>query len=171
MSVVGGAIICAIIALFCPKFMSIIASSILGSAMILCSIDFFMHGLNTLDWVRRSPLMWGMVFSTANPFRSFLDHQHQTGSDASALLGRSDPVLLAHYLGAGGTGSELCHCLENRPPTADDAPKATQLQGPIRIAVTGNARGSPAAKVPLLVSGANRPRGHHFTGTFLVLVP
>lgn len=54
MSVVGGAIICAIIALFCPKFMSIIASSILGSAMILCSIDFFMHGLNTLDWVRKA---------------------------------------------------------------------------------------------------------------------
>ncbi|KXJ82394.1 hypothetical protein RP20_CCG013878 [Aedes albopictus] len=53
-SVVGGAIICAIIALFCPKFMSIIASSILGSAMILCSIDFFMHGLNTLDWVRKA---------------------------------------------------------------------------------------------------------------------
>ncbi|KAL1382802.1 hypothetical protein pipiens_013221 [Culex pipiens pipiens] len=49
-SVVGGAIICSIITLFCPKLMSIIASSVLGSAMILCSIDFFMHGLNTMDW-------------------------------------------------------------------------------------------------------------------------
>ncbi|XP_062555701.1 transmembrane protein 198 isoform X2 [Armigeres subalbatus] len=77
-SVVGGAIICAIIALFCPKFMSIIASSILGSAMILCSIDFFMHGLNTLEWIINMkpepipPPCWGGVILCCWPIASVL---------------------------------------------------------------------------------------------------
>ncbi|XP_040167805.1 transmembrane protein 198 [Anopheles arabiensis] len=77
-SVVGGAIICAICALFCPKFTSIIASSIIGSAMILCSIDFFMHGLNTLDWIFNMkpdptpPPCWGGVILCCWPISSVL---------------------------------------------------------------------------------------------------
>ncbi|XP_055593325.1 transmembrane protein 198 [Uranotaenia lowii] len=77
-SVVGGAIICAIITLFCPKFMSIIASSILGSAMILCSIDFFMHGLNTMDWIFKMkpdptpPPCWGGVILCCWPIAAVL---------------------------------------------------------------------------------------------------
>ncbi|XP_050091983.1 transmembrane protein 198 [Anopheles aquasalis] len=77
-SVIGGAIICAIVALFCPKFMSIIASSIIGSAMILCSIDFFMHGLNTLDWIFNMkpdpspPPCWGGVILCCWPISSVL---------------------------------------------------------------------------------------------------
>ncbi|XP_058831490.1 transmembrane protein 198-like [Topomyia yanbarensis] len=77
-SVVGGAIICAIISLFSPKLMSIIASSILGSAMILCSIDFFMHGLNTLDWISNikpdptPPPCWGGVILCCWPITSVL---------------------------------------------------------------------------------------------------
>lgn len=47
----GGAIIFAVMTLCCGKIVTIIASSIVGSAMILCSIDFFMHGLETIDWV------------------------------------------------------------------------------------------------------------------------
>lgn len=47
----GGAVIFAVMTLCCGKVVTIIASSIVGSAMILCSIDFFMHGLETIDWV------------------------------------------------------------------------------------------------------------------------
>lgn len=47
----GGAIIFAVMTLCCGKVVTIIASSIVGSAMVLCSIDFFMHGLETIDWV------------------------------------------------------------------------------------------------------------------------
>jgi hypothetical protein len=47
----GGAIICTIITVCCAKIMTILASSIVGSAMILCSIDFFMHELKTINWV------------------------------------------------------------------------------------------------------------------------
>ncbi|KFB47561.1 hypothetical protein ZHAS_00015525 [Anopheles sinensis] len=77
-SVVGGAIICAIVTLFCPKFMSIVASSIIGSAMILCSIDFFMHGLNTMDWIFNMkpdptpPPCWGGVILCCWPIASVL---------------------------------------------------------------------------------------------------
>uniref|UniRef100_A0A182YJE3 Transmembrane protein 198 n=1 Tax=Anopheles stephensi TaxID=30069 RepID=A0A182YJE3_ANOST len=77
-SVVGGAIICAIVTLFCPKFMSIIASSIIGSAMILCSIDFFMHGLKTLEWIFNMtpdptpPPCWGGVILCCWPISSVL---------------------------------------------------------------------------------------------------
>lgn len=47
----GGAIIFAVCTLCCGKIVTIIASSVVGSAMVLCSIDFFMHGLKTIDWV------------------------------------------------------------------------------------------------------------------------
>lgn len=50
-AVSGGAIIFAIMALCFGKIVTILASSIFGSAMILCSIDFFMHGLETIEWV------------------------------------------------------------------------------------------------------------------------
>lgn len=47
----GGAIIFAVLTLLCVKFVTIVASSIVGSAMIMASIDFFMHGSETLSWV------------------------------------------------------------------------------------------------------------------------
>lgn len=47
----GGAIIFAVMTLCSGKVVTIIASSIVGAAMITCSTDFFMHGLKTIDWV------------------------------------------------------------------------------------------------------------------------
>lgn len=47
----GGAIIFAVLTLLCAKFITIVSSSIVGSAMIIASIDFFMHGSQTLQWV------------------------------------------------------------------------------------------------------------------------
>lgn len=47
----GGAIIFAVLTLLCAKFITIVSSSIVGSAMIVSSIDFFMHGLKTVIWV------------------------------------------------------------------------------------------------------------------------
>lgn len=47
----GGAIIFAVMTLCCGKLVTIIASSIVGAAMILTATDFFMHGLKTIDWV------------------------------------------------------------------------------------------------------------------------
>ncbi len=48
----GGAIIFAVLTLLCAKLITIVSSSIVGSAMIVSSIDFFMHGLKTVTWVR-----------------------------------------------------------------------------------------------------------------------
>lgn len=51
MAMGGGAIIFAVLTLLCAKLITIISSSIVGSAMIVSSIDFFMHGLKTINWV------------------------------------------------------------------------------------------------------------------------
>lgn len=48
----GGAIIFAVMTLLCVKFITIVSSSIVGSTMIMASVDFFMHGSGTLLWVR-----------------------------------------------------------------------------------------------------------------------
>lgn len=47
----GGAVIFAVLTLLCAKLITIVSSSIVGSAMIVSSIDFFMHGLKTVTWV------------------------------------------------------------------------------------------------------------------------
>lgn len=49
----GGAIIFAVITLICAKFITIVSSSIVGTAMIVASVDFFMHGLKTVEWVNK----------------------------------------------------------------------------------------------------------------------
>jgi len=50
-AVVGGAVICSVLTLCCVKYVTILTSSIVGTAMILSAIDFFMHGLETINWV------------------------------------------------------------------------------------------------------------------------
>lgn len=47
----GGAIVFAVTTLLCVKFVTIIASSIVGSTMIMSAIDFFMHRSDTIQWV------------------------------------------------------------------------------------------------------------------------
>lgn len=49
----GGAIIFAVLTLLCAKFITIVSSSVVGTAMIISSVDFFMHGLKTLQWVNK----------------------------------------------------------------------------------------------------------------------
>lgn len=51
MAVGGGAIIFAVLTILCAKLTTIVSSSIVGSAMIIASVDFFMHGSQTLLWV------------------------------------------------------------------------------------------------------------------------
>lgn len=51
MAVVGGAVICSVLTLCCVKYVTILTSSIVGTAMILSAIDFFTHGLETINWV------------------------------------------------------------------------------------------------------------------------
>ncbi|KAG4065123.1 hypothetical protein HA402_007520 [Bradysia odoriphaga] len=46
----GGAVIFAVLTLLCAKLITIVSSSIVGSAMIISSVDFFMHGLKTVTW-------------------------------------------------------------------------------------------------------------------------
>ncbi|XP_054727183.1 transmembrane protein 198 [Anastrepha obliqua] len=50
-AVVGGAVICSVLTLCCVKYVTILTSSIVGSAMIIASIDFFMHSLDTINWI------------------------------------------------------------------------------------------------------------------------
>ncbi|XP_017016042.2 transmembrane protein 198 [Drosophila takahashii] len=50
-AVVGGAVICSVLTLCCVKYVTILTSSIVGTAMILSAIDFFMHGLETINWI------------------------------------------------------------------------------------------------------------------------
>lgn len=50
-AVVGGAVICSVLTLCCVKYVTILTSSIVGTAMILSAIDFFTHGLETINWV------------------------------------------------------------------------------------------------------------------------
>ncbi|EDW56212.1 GM22989 [Drosophila sechellia] len=49
-AVVGGAVICSVLTLCCVKYVTILTSSIVGTAMILSAIDFFTHGLETINW-------------------------------------------------------------------------------------------------------------------------
>lgn len=51
---VGGAVICSVLTLCCVKYVTILTSSIVGTAMILSAIDFFTHGLETINWVSQS---------------------------------------------------------------------------------------------------------------------
>ncbi|XP_030378844.1 transmembrane protein 198 [Scaptodrosophila lebanonensis] len=50
-AVVGGAVICSVLTLCCVKYVTILASSIVGTAMIISAIDFYMHGLETINWI------------------------------------------------------------------------------------------------------------------------
>ncbi|XP_034119678.1 transmembrane protein 198 [Drosophila albomicans] len=50
-AVVGGAVICSVLTLCCVKYVTILTSSIVGTAMIIGAIDFFMHGLETINWI------------------------------------------------------------------------------------------------------------------------
>lgn len=50
-AVVGGAVIFSVLTLCCVKYITILASSIVGTAMIVASVDFFMHGLDTANWI------------------------------------------------------------------------------------------------------------------------
>jgi len=40
-----------VLTLCCVKYVTILTSSIVGTAMILSAIDFFTHGLETINWV------------------------------------------------------------------------------------------------------------------------
>lgn len=57
----GGAIIFAVTTLLCIKFVTIMATSIVGSTMIMAAIDFFMHNSRTIHWVRSCYI--GRIFS------------------------------------------------------------------------------------------------------------
>lgn len=93
-----------------------------------------------------------------------LDLQHEAGPNATAVLGRRDPLLLAHLVRARRAGAVLRDRLEDRPPApAAPSPKAT-LQGPIGVAIARNAGGGPPAQVSLSVSGSHRPGRYYFAG-------
>ncbi|CAD7087485.1 unnamed protein product [Hermetia illucens] len=72
-AVAGGAVIFAVLTLCCVKYVTIFASSIVGTAMIIASIDFFMHGLDTINWLFSMkpdpppPPCWGGVLICAWP--------------------------------------------------------------------------------------------------------
>lgn len=79
-AVIGGSIIFAVLTLLCAKFTTIISSSIVGSGMIMASVDFFMHGSQTLLWVC---IAWhSHVFNQSNKFYNFAT------SSASSFSGR-----------------------------------------------------------------------------------
>uniref|UniRef100_T1H4V1 Transmembrane protein 198 n=1 Tax=Megaselia scalaris TaxID=36166 RepID=T1H4V1_MEGSC len=50
-AIIGGAIIFSVLTLCCVKFITILASSIVGTAMILAALDFFLNDLETLKWL------------------------------------------------------------------------------------------------------------------------
>lgn len=50
-AVVGGAVICSVLTLCCVKYVTILTSSIVGTAMVIGAIDFFMHSLETINWI------------------------------------------------------------------------------------------------------------------------
>ncbi|XP_063696266.1 transmembrane protein 198 isoform X2 [Culicoides brevitarsis] len=74
----GGAIIFAVLALCCGKFITILSTSFFGSFMITCSIDFFMHGLETIDWLvnvkpeLEYPKCWGGILLCSWPIAAIL---------------------------------------------------------------------------------------------------
>lgn len=51
-AICGGAVIFAVLTLCCTKFVTILTSSIVGATLIILSVDFFMHNLGTLEWVK-----------------------------------------------------------------------------------------------------------------------
>lgn len=68
----GGAVIFAVTTLLCIKFVTIVATSIVGSTMIMAAIDFFMHNSQTVHWVRVKTMhfyeMLGNVFGIFDSF-------------------------------------------------------------------------------------------------------
>lgn len=80
MAVVGGAVICSVLTLCCVKYVTILTSSIVGTAMILGAIDFFMHDLETFNWVSKaarlsSQLMFSSLSLSAPIFAA---HRYST---------------------------------------------------------------------------------------------
>lgn len=59
----GGAIIFAVLTLLSAKAVTILSSSIVGTAMIAASVDFFMHGLKTFVWVTTRTDFQYMLFT------------------------------------------------------------------------------------------------------------
>ncbi|XP_055374951.1 transmembrane protein 198 isoform X2 [Condylostylus longicornis] len=72
-AIIGGAIIFAVLTLCCVKYVTILASSIVGTAMIMASVDFFMHNLETIGWLTNMkpnpspPPCWGGVLLCSWP--------------------------------------------------------------------------------------------------------
>ncbi|XP_067636761.1 transmembrane protein 198 [Eurosta solidaginis] len=50
-AIAGGAFICSVLTLCSLKYVTILTSSIVGSTMIIASVDFFMHSLDTIKWI------------------------------------------------------------------------------------------------------------------------
>ncbi|XP_013105885.1 transmembrane protein 198 [Stomoxys calcitrans] len=50
-ALIGGAIICSVLTLCSAKYVTILTTSVVGSAMIICSVDFFLHGLQLTTWI------------------------------------------------------------------------------------------------------------------------
>uniref|UniRef100_A0A1B0AKU8 Transmembrane protein 198 n=1 Tax=Glossina palpalis gambiensis TaxID=67801 RepID=A0A1B0AKU8_9MUSC len=50
-ALIGGAGIFAVLTLCSAKYVTILTSSVVGSAMIITSVDFFLHGLELTHWI------------------------------------------------------------------------------------------------------------------------
>lgn len=95
-AVSGGAVIFAVMTLCCAKLITIISSSVIGSTMVLLSVDFFLHSLETVKWVGRQIEPKGVSFSAGNLHRLFLCRLWTSNPQQCLLLLVGEVLSCAH---------------------------------------------------------------------------
>ncbi|XP_037930831.1 transmembrane protein 198 [Teleopsis dalmanni] len=50
-AIIGGAVISSVLTFCCVKYVTIVTSSIVGTFMVIASVDYFIHGSKTLNWI------------------------------------------------------------------------------------------------------------------------
>lgn len=169
----GGAVIFAVLTLLGAKAVTIVASSIVGTAMIVASVDFFMHGLKTFAWVSSKCQIAIIMLSNRCVIYIYIFllpvRQHATGSHSATLLGWRAALYVAAGRRTGHDRADVHHGVA-RGPSASDAPttRSRRCGGRPAIAIeleaARDARGGASAQVPVLVSSADCARRHHLAG-------
>lgn len=115
-AICGGAVIFAVLTLSCTKMVTIVTSSIVGATMIILAVDFFMHDLATLKWVRKwAPLI---RFISCDKLLSLADDQNPPESITATVLGWHHRLHVARRNDCRSARPELHHGLARGPQEA-----------------------------------------------------
>ncbi|XP_059621094.1 transmembrane protein 198 [Phlebotomus argentipes] len=132
-AVSGGAVIFAVMTLCCAKLITIVSSSVIGSTMVLLSVDFFLHSLETVKWIvaikptaMPPPPCWGGVIMCSWPVTALVGILAQCFITAWRLDHKKRPQPYRRRLEAPVTVRGLPEVPANRPPNPQVRPRETR---------------------------------------------